>query len=84
MILRRKKDGKFYNLVGIENNGIEITLKLSYWYQTDKDAFKKSGRSVSVFGWESLIEQMQKFEEIGPGEITAYNVRDWMNNILAE
>ena len=84
MILRRKKDGKFYNLVSIENNGIEITLKLTYWYQTDKGAFKKSGRSVSVFGWESLIEQMQKFEEIGPGEITASNVRDWMNNILVE
>lgn len=50
----------------------------------DKVAFKKTGRSVSVFGWESLIEQMQNFEEIGPGEITATNVRDWTNNVLVE
>lgn len=84
MILRRKKDGKFYNLVGIENNGIEITLKLAYWYQTDKGAFKKTTRAVSVYSWGQLIEQMQKFEEIGPGEITATNVRDWMNNVLVE
>lgn len=30
MILQHKTSNKVYNLIGIENNGLELTLKLAY------------------------------------------------------
>lgn len=79
MILRHKKSRKLYNLIGIENNGLELALKLAYWYRTPKGAFKKTSRTAIVHSWEQLIEQMQQFEEEGIGEITANDVRKWLN-----
>lgn len=79
MILRHTQTGKLYNLIGIENNGLELALKLAYWYQTPKGAYKKTTRTATVHSWSQLIEQMQKFEEEGIGEITANDVRKWLN-----
>lgn len=79
MILRHKKSRKLYNLIGIENNGLELALKLAYWYKTPKEAFKKTTRTATVHSWEQLLEQMQQFEEEGIGEITANDVKKWLN-----
>lgn len=81
MILRHKTSNKIYNLIGIENNGLELTLKLAYWHKTLKGGYRKSTRSVSIYSWEALIEQMSKFEEVGVGEITATDVKKWLNEL---
>lgn len=81
MILQHKTSNKVYNLIGIENNGLELTLELSYWYKTPKGSYRKSIRSASVYSWEALIEQMSKFEEVGVGEITATDVKKWLNEL---
>lgn len=78
MILRHKTSNKVYNLIGIENNGLELTLKLAYWHKTPK-GYRKTARSTSVYSWEQLIEQMSKFEEVG--EITATDVKKWLNEL---
>lgn len=79
MILRHKKSRKLYSLIGIENNGLELALKLAYWYKTPKGAFKKTTRTATVHSWEQLLEQMQQFAEEGIGEITANDVKKWLN-----
>lgn len=79
MILQHKTSAQLYNFVGIENNGLELTLKLAYWFQTKKGAYKKTTRSATVYSWEQLIEQMSKFEEVSMGEITATDVKRWLN-----
>lgn len=79
MILKHKKTGKLYNLVGIEDNGLELTLKLEHWFKTPKGAYKKTKRSATVHSWEQLIEQMSAFEETGFGKITATDVKRWLN-----
>ena len=80
MILQHKTSNKVYNLIGIENNGLELTLKLAYWHKTPK-GYRKTTRSTSVYSWEALIEQMQKFEEVGVGEIKATDVKKWLNEL---
>lgn len=79
MILKHKKTGKLYNLVGIEDNGLELTLQLEHWFKTPKGAYKKVKRSFTVYSWEDLIGQMSKFEETGFGKITATDVKRWLN-----
>ena len=79
MILKHKKTGKFYNLIGIEDNGLELTLKLEHWFKTPKGTYRKSKRSTTVYSWEQLIEQMSAFEETGFGKITATDVKRWLN-----
>ena len=81
MILQHKTSNKVYNLIGIENNGLELTLKLAYWHKTPKGGYRKSTRSTSVYSWEALIEQISKFEEVGVGEITANDVKKWLNEL---
>lgn len=79
MILKHKKTGKLYNLVGIEDNGLELTLKLEHWFKTPKGTYRKSKRSATVYSWEDLIGQMSAFEETGFGKITATDVKRWLN-----
>lgn len=79
MILRHKNTGKLYNLVGIEDNGLELTLKLEHWFKTPNGAYKKAKRSTTVYSWEDLIDQMSKFEETSFGKITASDVKRWLN-----
>lgn len=81
MILQHRTSNKVYNLIGIENNGLELTLKLAYWHKTPKGGYRKATRSASVYSWEALIEQMQKFEEVGVGEITSTDVKKWLNEL---
>ena len=81
MILRHKKTGKLYNLVGIEDNGLELTLVLEQWHKTPKGAYKKTKRSATVHSWEQLIEQMSAFEEVSIGRITASDVKRWLNEV---
>lgn len=81
MILQHKTSNKVYNLIGIENNGLELTLKLAYWHKTPKGSYRKTARSTSVYSWEQLIEQMSKFEEVGVSEITANDVKKWLNEL---
>lgn len=79
MILKHKKTGKLYNLVGIEDNGLELTLQLEHWSKTPKGTYRKTKRSATVHSWEQLIEQMSAFEETGIGKITATDVKRWLN-----
>lgn len=79
MILRHKQSRKLYNLIGIETDGRELSLKLAYWFKTQKGAYKKATRTATTNSWGQLIEHMEKFEEEGIGEITANNVKEWLN-----
>ena len=80
MILRDKKTGAIYNFIGIEDNGLELKLKLERWQQVKgKLAWRKVKRTYTVYSWEQLIEQMQKYEERGIGSITMSDARRWLN-----
>ena len=79
VILKHKKTGKLYNLVGIEDNGLELTLVLEHWHKTPKGAYRKAKRSATVYSWEELIDQMNAFEETSFGKITASDVKRWLN-----
>lgn len=80
MILMHKKTGKLYNFIGVEDNGLGLTLKLEHWFKMPKGAYRKAKRSATVHSWEDMIEQMSKFEETaGIGKITATDVKRWLN-----
>lgn len=79
VILKHKKTGKLYNYVGIEDNGLELTLVLEHWHKTPKGAYRKAKRSATVYSWEDLIDQMNAFEETSFGKITATDVKRWLN-----
>lgn len=81
MILQHKGTKKVYNLVSIDDNGLELTLNLEYWHKTPKGAYRKIGRSTSVYSWDGLIEQMQKFDEFGTGKIKSTDVKKWLNEL---
>ena len=78
MILKR--DNRLYNFEGFEDNGLEFTLRLEYWYKLkDKNAYRKAKRAYTVHSWEQMIELMEKFEEVGVGKITATELRKYLD-----
>ena len=66
MILQRKSDGKYYKFLGIDDSdGIGWTLKLQYIMPNNK----RVKRSYTYFSLGHIIEALEKFEEVSPGEI---------------
>lgn len=66
MILQRKSDGKYYKFLGLDDcEGIGWTVKLEYIMNNKK----RVKRSYTYFGWDEIIEALEKFEEVSPGEI---------------
>lgn len=66
MILQRKSDGKYYKFLSLDDSdGLGWTLRLEY-IMTNK---KRVKRSYTYFGWDEIIEALEKFEEVSPGEI---------------
>lgn len=67
MILQRKSDGKYYKFLGLDDtDGIGWTLKLEYIMSNKK----RVKRSYTYFSLDQIIESLEKFEEVSPGEIT--------------
>lgn len=80
MILADKKTGVLYNFIGVENDGLELMLKLERWQQVKgKLALRKVKRTFTVYSWDQLIEQMQKYEERSIGTISQQDVKRWLN-----
>lgn len=66
MILQRKSDGKYYKFLSLDDcDGIGWTLKLEYIMSNKK----RVKRSYTYFGWDEIIEALEKYEEVSPGEI---------------
>lgn len=79
MILQHKKTRKIYNFIGVEIDGVEISIKLEHWAKVAKGRYKKTRRTATVHSWDEVIEQMGQFKEIGGGKITHQDVKDWLN-----
>lgn len=79
MILQHKKTRKMYNFIGIEIDGVEISIKLEHWEKAAKCRYKKTRRTATAHSWDEVIEQMRQFKEIGGGKITQQDVKDWLN-----
>jgi hypothetical protein len=66
MILQRKSDGKYYKFLGLDDSdGIGWTLKLEYIMSNKK----RVKRSYTYYSLDQIIESLEKFEEVSPGEI---------------
>ena len=66
MILQRKSDGKYYKFLGLDDSdGIGWTLKLEYIMSNKK----RVKRSYTYYSLDLIIEALEKFEEVSPGEI---------------
>ena len=71
MVIKDKKNGTLYGFIDVEDNGLELKLKLERWQHVKgKMAWRKVKRTFTVYSWDQLIEQMQKYEEVCIGTLT--------------
>lgn len=73
MILQHKKTKRLYNFIGMESDGINVTLNLELWFRDKNKKIKHAKRKFTYSSFDSIKEMLNGFDELAGLSINQAN-----------